>query len=174
MAEYKKKAKLRTLTALCFAEADQTYHHWKVFAPGSDGLCIDFDKQKLLASIPGPGRNGFFRHQAMDYFWIKELKDKGKPDVDKLPFLKRKQFKDEKEYRIVYFSRAEENKSIALPIDIKWIRRITLSPWLHPDLTETLKSTLKDIPGCSAIEVVRSKLLENAQWRALASSSSVK
>jgi hypothetical protein len=32
MAEYKRQKGLATLLALCFADCDETYHHWRVFA----------------------------------------------------------------------------------------------------------------------------------------------
>jgi len=37
---YKKKKKLSCVLVLCFSEAQDTYHHWKVFAGNKSGICI--------------------------------------------------------------------------------------------------------------------------------------
>ena len=48
MAEYKRLKQAKTVLALCFAETTETYHHWRVFSHGADGVCIEFDKDRLL------------------------------------------------------------------------------------------------------------------------------
>ncbi len=40
LAEYKKRKELKTLLALCFADCNETYHHWKVFASGVLGCAL--------------------------------------------------------------------------------------------------------------------------------------
>jgi hypothetical protein len=44
--QYRLKKKLRTVLALCFTQAGETYHHWRVFADGTGGACISFHKEK--------------------------------------------------------------------------------------------------------------------------------
>jgi hypothetical protein len=39
---------LKTVLALCFTQATEHYHHWHVFAGGSSGVCIGFDRDALL------------------------------------------------------------------------------------------------------------------------------
>ncbi len=39
LALYKEKKNLRSVLALCFSQAPETYHHWRVFASGSSGAC---------------------------------------------------------------------------------------------------------------------------------------
>src|ERR1700754_2480162 len=51
MAEYNRRKNLKTLLALCFANCDETYHHWRVFSHGTDGVCLEFDRGKLLAAL---------------------------------------------------------------------------------------------------------------------------
>jgi len=41
---YKQAKNLTCLNALCFSEADETYHHWRVFAGGSGGIRITFKR----------------------------------------------------------------------------------------------------------------------------------
>jgi len=55
---YKEKKSLKTLLALCFTETSETYHHWRVFAGGSSGVCITFKREELL----DVGKSGARRH----------------------------------------------------------------------------------------------------------------
>jgi len=49
MNKYKEAIGAKSVAALCFAQASETYHHWRVFAGGidGDGVCIDFSKESL-------------------------------------------------------------------------------------------------------------------------------
>lgn len=51
MGEYKRRKRARTVLALCLAKSEERYHHWKVFAHGSDGVCLEFNESLLLAAI---------------------------------------------------------------------------------------------------------------------------
>ena len=51
LALYKEKKKLTTVLALCFTQASETYHHWRVFANGSSGICITFHSVELLEAV---------------------------------------------------------------------------------------------------------------------------
>ncbi len=48
LLKYKEAKKLQTLLALCFTTKAETFHHWKVFAGHSGGICIRFNKEELL------------------------------------------------------------------------------------------------------------------------------
>ena len=50
--------------------------------------------------------------------------------VDELPFLKRYPYQDEHEYRVVYVDTEKAKEYQDYPIEIEWIKRITLSPWM--------------------------------------------
>ena len=52
MAEYKRRKNLKSLFALCFANCPETYHHWRVFSHGSDGVRVEFDKKLLMQAFP--------------------------------------------------------------------------------------------------------------------------
>jgi hypothetical protein len=51
MAEYTRLNNAKAVLALCFAERSQTLSSLGVFSHGSDGVCIEFDKQKLLSAF---------------------------------------------------------------------------------------------------------------------------
>jgi hypothetical protein len=163
MDAYKRTKRLKTSLALCFSEACETYHHWKVFAPGNSGVCIEFDRDALLASLPSIG----FTHSKMDYKKISELKS-SHLDVTNLPFTKRSAFIDEKEYRIIFSSRKETLESKSFPINLDVIDRIAINPWLPPPLFDAMKQIILSIDGCSNLVVYHSKLIESPTWKRFA------
>ena len=40
-----------TVLALRFTGVKETYHHWKVFADGSSGVCIHFRRDQLIRAL---------------------------------------------------------------------------------------------------------------------------
>jgi hypothetical protein len=147
MSEYKRLKKAKSVLALCFAEQNERYHHWRVFAPGSDGVCIEFDKEKLIDSLK-TDKN--FRSKKIDYKYIKNMKE-NEFSIDDLPFIKRRQFEDEKEFRFIYTSKEDKIEIKSYNIKINSIIKITLSPWASQALCDPIKRTLKKIDGCGKI-----------------------
>ncbi|KKJ76903.1 hypothetical protein WH95_10790 [Kiloniella litopenaei] len=163
MDHYKKQKNLQTLLALCFAEDAETYHHWKVFSSGSDGVCIEFNKEELIHSIKKtPG----ISYGVVDYIPIKKAKTVPLT-LDKLPFTKRYPYKPENEFRIVYQNKGQYEAVKDIPMPLSTIKRITLSPWLPKALRNSTVDTLKTIKGCSKLKIYRTTLLENDQWKKL-------
>jgi hypothetical protein len=62
LALYKDKEKLQSVLALCFTQTDEMYHHWRVFANGSAGVCIRFDRSAAAASMRATHRDGTTTH----------------------------------------------------------------------------------------------------------------
>lgn len=161
MTQYKQQEGLKSVLALCFATATETYHHWRVFTPGSDGVCITFRRDALLATFRN---NRSVRAKKVQYKLIRQLGD-FRPKVSELPFLKRKPYEDEKEFRIVYIDKDEEVEAKGFDIDFACIERVTLSPWMTKALAEAVKATIRCIPDCADLKVYRTSLLENEQWK---------
>jgi hypothetical protein len=118
--------------------------------------------ERLLQSFAG--LEGF-RHQAVKYRWIQDV-EKKKPETSSWPFLKRKAFKDEQEYRIIFESVSEDLRAKSVPIDLMSIRSITLSPWLPSAVAPAVRTVIGCLDGCTNIKVRDSSLLENSRWRA--------
>jgi len=163
MAEYKRLRGAETLLALCFAEHTQTYHHWRVFANGADGVCIEFDKDRLLSTLKHPG----LKHKAVDYYRINDAKKMPKVGVEDLPFIKRSPYNDEREYRVIYENAKAVEDYKDFPIDVSWIFRVTLSPWMPKALVKSVKAHLRTIDGCKKLDVFRSTLTDNEAWKSL-------
>lgn len=167
--QYKSKCKFKSVLVLCFSGAKETYHHWKIYASGPAGICIEFKFDSLCDDIDKyKNKAGVLIKKKVTYMRI-DKQEESLPIKDKkdLPFTKRKAFKDEKEYRIIYASK--ENKP-HLDIDLSptTISRIILSPWLPKSRVENMKENLKDIGRHFKLEIKRSSLLNNEQWKKIA------
>ena len=161
MSLYAEMRDAKSVLALCFAEQHETYHHWKVFSPGVDGVCIEFDRDGLMESIDGkPG----IRSGMVKYRQIQQLRAKP-PAVEQLPFVKRFPYRDEKEFRIIFTDMKNELDFKDFDFDLGCIKRINLSPWTPKALSDSVKATIKSIDGCEALTLSRSTLVDNDQWK---------
>ena len=77
LEKYKEAKGLKTLLALCFAEASsETYHHWRVFSSGVNGVCIELDKHHIVEEFKKKCKKDGIEpiHGCMKYVKIGELK----------------------------------------------------------------------------------------------------
>jgi hypothetical protein len=125
MAEYKRYRNARAVLALCFTESDEKYHHWRVFSHGRDGVRIEFDKLKLME---GWNNDPAIRFGQMDYIKVDNLRRETPLEIERLPFVKRLPYGDEREFRVIFVEMNEPIQHKSYSIDISCIRRITLSP----------------------------------------------
>lgn len=160
MRIYKDKKNLASLFALCFTEAPETYHHWKVFASGSSGVCVYFYKTLLLQQLDSVTG---IQHRQVMYKKLDALKNSPLAIKD-LPFLKRYAFRDEKEYRIIFEDLTEKHEFKHFAIDTSCIAQISLSPWLAKPLKKTLINTIKSFDVSSSFKVIQTTLNENSIW----------
>jgi hypothetical protein len=166
LERYREKMKLQSVLAICFSRHRETFHHWRVFSSGASGVCIEFGN-RLLQSIQNKQgyRHGNVEYHRIKDFWINDVRKE--PEVDKWPFLKREQFKDEREYRIIFETKTESVRAHSITISLASIRKVTLSPWLPQDVATSVVGIIGSIPGCAGLKVSRSSLLDNAGWRAV-------
>lgn len=161
MRQYKERKKFESVLALCFTRVSETYHHWRVFTHGSDGVQIEFERDLLLAAF---AKIKGIRKGTVKYRRINVATSSG-PSVDELPFWKRLPYKDEKEFRIIYNSSTEAIEAKGFDLSLNCIRSITLSPWLHESLVEAVRATIHSIDGCQNITVIQTSLLESGRWK---------
>jgi hypothetical protein len=164
--KYQESKGAKAVLALCFAECDETYHHWRVFSHGSDGVCVEFEKERILSIFKD---NDLFKQGYMQYKWVSEIERMEKVEPDKLPFIKRKPFEGEREYRIVYVDYGDDKPFKDFRMDIGCVRKIVLSPWIPKRLFTSVKATIKAIDECVALTITRSSLLNNDAFKLLAS-----
>lgn len=164
LAQYKQRNRAASVLALCFARAPETYHHWRVFSSGGDGLCVEFSETRLNEAI---AKDESVTARDVVYKEINEV-TATPVAIGDLPFLKRIPYRDEQEFRLLYVSQIEKTEFYPIQIPISAISRITLSPWMAAPLAQSVKETLKELPGCSKLKVYRSTLIENERWKSAA------
>lgn len=165
---YKEKKKLRTVLALCFTQASETYHHWRIFASGSSGACITFNRAELFEAMK---KQDGVRQGSVKYLKLTDIRDRILKTQD-LPFLKRYAFEHEAEFSVIYQSSIRSITNLDIPLPLSCIERITLSPWIHEGLFAHVKQILRSINGCANLKVVRSTLISNEEWKNLGESAS--
>jgi len=163
--KFKVKSKYRTVLAMCFATKFQKFHHWKVFTKGCNGVCIRFNKNKLIPELQSNEQNLLV--DLVKYRRIADLK-RNPPGTSELPFLKRKAFSDEHEYRIIYFDKTNTLLYKQIDFSIDCIDAIIFNPWLPTLVEESITKTIKSIKGCQNLKIVKSDLFDNDSWRTLA------
>ncbi len=103
LERYQAEQRFRSVLAICFSTTSETFHHWRIFSHGASGVCLEFDKAKLLKSIGG--KRGF-RSGVISYHSFLHLR-RNRPDIETWPFLKRKPFEAEAEFRVIYETKKE-------------------------------------------------------------------
>ena len=98
--EYRLRKRAKSILALCFTQAAETFHHWKVFTRAEDGVRIEFDRGRVTlwwARVEGlTGRKVLYRE-------INKFKNYDHT-VEDLPFLKRYPYRDEIEFRLIHLA----------------------------------------------------------------------
>jgi hypothetical protein len=159
---YKRAKNLSCLSALCFSEADETYHHWRVFAGGSAGVRITFLREPILSLL---SKNPEISHRKVKYELLEEVR-KNKPLIQDLPFLKRYPYQHEDEYRFIYESIKEPQRAVDIDSPLTLIRTVTLSPWMNEKVAGAVKEAVRCIPSCQRLRISRSTLIGNDEWMA--------
>lgn len=161
MSLYKEKKKLKTVLALCFSQSPETYHHWRVFSHGPSGVCVVFDRVRLLEDLQAePG----IQTGHMEYLTLPKAKARSFR-TDELPFLKRYGYKPENEFRVIYTSTSKDIPALPVSIRIASIRSVSLSPWMHATLSDSTVKAIREITDCKDLSVSRSTLISNEQWK---------
>ena len=123
-----------------------------------------FVAHKLLSCLRGkPGVSMGY----VQYLTTKDL-EQARPSLNELPFLKRRQFADEQEFRFIY---EDASKTLELKdylLDLNSIYRVILSPWLPHTAFESLRDVVHGLPGCSSVRVRRSNVVDDPKWKDLA------
>jgi hypothetical protein len=160
MRLYKDHQKLKSLLAICFSQETETYHHWSVFAHGSSGVCISFKKPELLEIFE---QYDDIRVGIVSYVPLTSLDIDG-CEVKDLPFMKRAPYAPEGEFRAIYEDKEDDLPFLNIKVSLACIDRISLSPWMPKNVSDSVKRTIKRMPGANKLEVTRSTLIQNDTW----------
>ncbi len=159
---YKSSKEVGSVLASCMTMSTETYHHWKIFSGGLDGVCIEFNRPKLEADV---GRRPEVRFEPVEYLLLKDLQSMSNNDVGRLPFIKRDAYGDEREWRMISTPQEENIQTWEVPISLASIERVRLSPWTNLALRQTIRTLIRAQDGCERMSVVSSGLTNSAKWR---------
>jgi hypothetical protein len=159
MLEYKLRKRVKRLFALCFSYGDETVHHWKAFADGTSGCCIEFDMNRMRALLD---THPDIRHRAVVYRKIKDVDDLS-IETKNIPFTKRWPYRCEQEYRIIWEGDSDDTFH-EVEFDLGMIRKITVSQRMPKQVYETIKEYLKEVFADPDKRINRSTLYENKIW----------
>ena len=157
--EYKKRKKIPKLFAVCFGIGHETIHHWKTYANGISGCCIEFDEKKLLASFQGIKE---VRWGDVSYKKIEEVRG-NTIDLNCIPFIKRWPYRYENEFRILWEGETNQN-TIDIDIGLNSINKITLSQEMTDDVMTSIKDLLRKEMGGPPIKINMSTVYKNNRW----------
>ncbi len=161
---YKKHSKFKSVLALCFAEAPECYHHWKIYSGNTSGVCIEFNTDILYTYVNRVTgiRSGTVLYKTIDDFNNDTL------NPSTLPFIKRHAFQDEKEFRFIYESESEEIPSKSVKIGISCISRIIFNPWIPKSVFESIRNIIIRVSDCNEDQIVQTTVIENERWKRIA------
>ncbi len=162
LALYKERQALKTVLALCFSYVPETYHHWHVFARGPAGICIEFDRRRLLAAVR---TERGIRTEEVTYLTLREARRRQLVATE-LPFLKRAGYRPEGESRLVWESARHEKSSHDIALALDCVRSVSLSPWLSSNVSGSVVDAIRSVSGCESLTVSRSTLISNEEWKA--------
>ena len=159
LLEYKRRRKVRQLFALCLSHGDETIHHWRTFADGMSGCCIEFDAPSLIAQFEAIDGVRFGR---VRYRKIRELRDGG-IEAAKIPFTKRWPYRCEEEFRVMWEGNCEA-ACFEIPVDLRSINKITINQRMPEPVYNTIREHLREAFDDPDRRISRSTLYENQTW----------
>ncbi|MDD2539720.1 MAG: hypothetical protein PHH28_01595 [Desulfuromonadaceae bacterium] len=96
---YKEKTNTTLLLATCLTYASETSHHWANYGKEL-GVRVIFNKALLLKAIPA---DQGYRSGKIEYLKLKDFEnDDRNLNVHDIPFYKRRAYRDEREFRIIW------------------------------------------------------------------------
>lgn len=132
-SQYSKAKGHAGVRATCLTASSDRFHFWHIFGAREEGVCLWFDRKLLMDSFENEAH---LTVQAVNYCRECELEGK---KVDELPFLKRMQYSDEREWRVVrYASESGRVPSSRLEFPPNALRKIYLNAWGSPSRGSTL------------------------------------
>jgi hypothetical protein len=159
MAAYKQRKGLQSLLALCGSSGDETIHHWKTFADGISGCCVEFDLAKLAPLLDGTTG---VRHAQVTYKKLRDLKDESF-DLEQMPFTKRWPYRCEDEYRILWEGQTATTL-FEIEFDLKMINKVTVSQRMPEQIYSTIRNSLRAAFKDPDQRISRSTIYQNKTW----------
>jgi hypothetical protein len=162
MQLYKEKKGYSSLYAMCGSCCTETYNHWRIYTPASEGACLELHR-KPLESILETSNSADFGE--VDYLSLDRVRRLGPNDLERLPFSKRAGYGAEEEYRVIAWSDEPQAPAMGIDICLSMVKRVELNPWMPRSLAASMRDTLRAIAGCEHLKTSQSSLVDNEEWR---------
>ena len=158
MKLYKVGKKIQSIRATCLNMGADRYHFWEVYGGREHGVCLWFDSSLLLRDIKD---DATLSHRAVHYRFSSEGRDLKLSD---LPFLKRQQYSDEREYRVVRECCVAQSCSGKLKFSPKSLVRIYLNPWLDDVEVANYSNVIHSNDEFRTVQVLQNNSLLHGGW----------
>ena len=103
------------MLALCYTHSQETYHHWRIFAPTSSGVRITFNEQLLRNSAIGIDG---LQLAEVEYVKLADIR-KEKLSRQRLPFIKRHPYRQESEVRLLGSPKQKKDSLTPCPLNFR-------------------------------------------------------
>lgn len=144
----------------CLTEAADRFHFWHVFGEREKGVCLWFDKERLIHDIQTDSS------LIADSVLYRTPKEVAQLSANQIPFAKREQYRDESEFRVLRVQKASNTPIDKFLFSQDSLRRIYLNPWLSNNEADLAKAwitdTLEDEFG--HVEVLQNRTLGSKRW----------
>ncbi len=160
MKQYQCAVGRGNIYAICFEGRRETIHHWKAYAGGVTGCCIEFNKENLINHLKD--QDDSIKYGNVNYLEIKKLKVSNF-HIDCLPFIKRIPYQFEHEYRVIWVNNGSEDLLVKeFELDTNTINKITISYFMPYDDYRIIKNFVDNKLGRDVVN--QSTIYENDEW----------
>ena len=148
------------LRATCLTEAVDRYHFWHIFGGREHGVCLWFEKYSLLNDVENDPS------LIADLVQYRNARDLSRLEPKSIPFTKRDQYSDEREFRILRVERARNVVSEKFAFSAHSLRRIYLNPWLSFAAAKRKKAEISSWLGrdLEHVHVYQNRSLRQKSW----------
>lgn len=116
--------------ATCLTQARDRFHFWHIFGERMSGVCLWFDKKALVRDID---RDASLIGRFVLYPKSEDLKKTKFKDV---PFTKRQQYSDEREFRVLRIQNSGSVEFDKFRFSASSLKRIYYNPWMSKEAKE--------------------------------------
>lgn len=159
---YRTKKNLTDIGATCLTMAPDRNHFWELFGERELGVCLWFDRSLLLKDIE---KDHNLRGDFVTYYTTKELAEKC--NFADLPFVKRKQYADEQEYRVVReYQLHSDVEDRGIDFNIQSLKKIYFNCWLEQNAYQLARRKIEnlDLWPYDSVVIEQNQTIRFAEW----------
>lgn len=149
------------IRATCLTSSPDRFHFWDIYGGRKNGVCLWFDRDKLVGDI---NNDSTLISNFVEY---RSSSDLNNILPEQLPFLKREQYRDECEFRVMRTKELQGNDDSKFAFSSFSLKKIYLNPWLNASTNAAKKMEiggwLKEV-GLDDVEVKQNRSLLYEKW----------